>query len=132
MTTSIETSDIKQVGLSQQSAATLELLIEKNLIAQKLDGMRLAAAIAIDQGVNPFQNQESVDRTTSQAVSGLDEEGGMRLAVSEIYPHCSKIPARAIQDLIEQGLILIAHQYDIEKEEFSFLHFFGPRTKHEK
>jgi hypothetical protein len=114
---STEKDDLKQVGASQKSRDVLESLQEAGYISDFLDGYRLAIATAIGFGRKPRPDIDS-DRKTMFAVGNLDPDSALREAIKEIYPDFRDIPARAAEDLAEQGLEIAKDSFN--GEEFSF------------
>jgi hypothetical protein len=110
-------TDLVQVGVSQGSREVLESLQEAGYIADLMDGFRLAIATAIGFGREPRENVDS-DRKTTFAVGNLDPDSSLREAIKEIYPTFRAIPARAAEDLAEQGLEIAKESFN--GEEFSF------------
>lgn len=110
-------TDLVQVGVSQESREVLESLQSAGYIADLMDGFRLAIATAIGFGREPRENVDS-DRKTTFAVGNLDPDSALREAIKEIYPTFRAIPARAAEDLAEQGLEIAKESFN--GEEFSF------------
>jgi hypothetical protein len=110
-------SDLVQVGVSQESRNVLESLQEAGYIADLMDGFRLAIATAIGFGREPRERVDS-DRKTTFAVGNLDPDSALREAIKEIYPAFRATPARAAEDLAEQGLEIAKESFN--GEEFSF------------
>lgn len=110
-------TDLVQVGVSQGSREVLESLQAAGYIADLMDGFRLAIATAIGFGREPRENVDS-DRKTTFAVGNLDPDSSLREAIKEIYPTFRAIPARAAEDLAEQGLEIAKESFN--GEEFSF------------
>ncbi len=110
-------TDLVQVGVSQGSREILESLQAAGYIADLMDGFRLAIATAIGFGREPRENVDS-DRKTTFAVGNLDPDSALREAIKEIYPTFRAIPARAAEDLAEQGLEIAEESFN--GEEFSF------------
>lgn len=110
-------TDLVQVGVSQESREVLESLQAAGYIADLMDGFRLAIATAIGFGREPRENVDS-DRKTTFAVGNLDPDSALREAIKEIYPTFRAIPARAAEDLAEQGLEIAKESFN--GEEFSF------------
>lgn len=109
--------DLVQVGASQESREVLERLREAGYIADLMDGYRLAIATAIGFGREPRADVES-DRKTMFAVGNLDPDSALREAIKEIYPAFRATPARAAEDLAEQGMEIAKESFN--GEEFSF------------
>lgn len=110
-------TDLVQVGVSQGSREVLESLQAAGYIADLMDGFRLAIATAIGFGREPRESVDS-DRKTTFAVGNLDPDSSLREAIKEIYPTFRAIPARAAEDLAEQGLEIAKESFN--GEEFSF------------
>lgn len=110
-------TDLVQVGVSQESREVLESLQGAGYIADLMDGFRLAIATAIGFGREPRENVDS-DRKTTFAVGNLDPDSALREAIKEIYPTFRATPARAAEDLAEQGLEIAKESFN--GEEFSF------------
>ncbi|MGB7684383.1 MAG: hypothetical protein WBL45_01215 [Solirubrobacterales bacterium] len=110
-------TDLVQVGVSQESREVLENLQAAGYIADLMDGFRLAIATAIGFGREPRENVDS-DRKTTFAVGNLDPDSALREAIKEIYSTFRAIPARAAEDLAEQGLEIAKESFN--GEEFSF------------
>lgn len=110
-------ADLVQVGVSQGSREVLESLQAAGYIADLMDGFRLAIATAIGFGREPRENVDS-DRKTTFAVGNLDPDSSLREAIKEIYPTFRTIPARAAEDLAEQGLEIAKESFN--GEDFSF------------
>jgi hypothetical protein len=110
-------TDLVQVGVSQESREVLESLQSAGYIADLMDGFRLAIATAIGFGREPRENVDS-DRKTTFAVGNLDPDSALREAIKEIYPAFRATPARAAEDLAEQGLEIAKESFN--GEEFSF------------
>ncbi len=98
--------DLSQIGTSVRSREILDGLRADGHVADALDGYRLAIAVAIGFGRTPDVSSGE-KRSTSYAVGGLDSDGAIRKAISEIYPEVRDVPARAAEDLAEQGLAII-------------------------
>lgn|GEM_PF-3072043 len=109
--------DLVQIGASPASREILERLQELGNIADLMDGYLLAIAVAIGFGRKPDSKTDS-DRKTMFAVGNLDQDGALREAIKEIYPSSRDTPARAAEDLAEQGLMIIRDS--IQGDEFSF------------
>jgi len=99
--------DLVQVGASSASRDILTRLKEAGHIADFQDGYRLAIAVAIGFGREPKLAASDVERKTMFAVGNLDPDSALREAIKEIYPPARAIPARAAEDLAEQGLQII-------------------------
>lgn len=99
--------DLVQVGASPASRDALNLLKEGGHITDFQDGYRLAIAVAIGFGREPRLNSPDVERKTMFAVGNLDPDSALREAIKEIYPVARAIPARAAEDLAEQGLQIV-------------------------
>lgn len=99
--------DLVQVGASSTSRETLIRLKDGGHIADFQDGYRLAISIAIGFGREPRLTSPEVERKTMFAVGNLDPDSSLREAIREIYPAARAIPARAAEDLAEQGLQII-------------------------
>lgn len=110
-------TDLVQVGVSQESREVLESLQAAGYIADLMDGFRLAIATAIGFGREPRENVDT-DRKTTFAVGNLDPDSALREAIKEIYPTFRAIPARAAEDLAEQGLEIAKESFN--GEDFSF------------
>lgn len=109
--------DLVQVGASPASRAVLERLREQGHIEDMMDGYRLAIAVAIGFGREPRIGEKG-DRKTMFAVGNLDPDSALREAIREINPSHRAVPARAAEDLAEQGLEIINDSF--QGENFSF------------
>lgn len=109
--------DLVQIGANSDSREVLELLRDAGHLAEFMDGYRLAIAIAIGFGRDPRRGTGK-DRTTMFAVGNLDPDNALREAIKEIYPTARATPARAAEDLAEQGLEII--RQSLQGEEFAF------------
>jgi hypothetical protein len=109
--------DLLQVGASVASREVLEKLREAGCIADLMDGYRLAIAIAIGFGRTP-RLESGGDRKTMFAYGNLDPDSALREAIKEIYPSARETPARAAEDLAEQGLEIARDSFN--GEDFSF------------
>lgn len=118
--------DLVQVGASQGSREVLEKLRDAGYIADLMDGYRLAIATAIGFGREP-RAAVDVDRKTMFAVGNLDPDSALREAIKEIYPDFRSTPARAAEDLAEQGLEIARESFN--GEEFSFADIIERVTK---
>jgi hypothetical protein len=114
---SSEKGDLVQVGVSQESREVLERLQEAGYIADLMDGFRLAIATAIGFGREPRVRVDT-ERKTTFAVGNLDPDSALREAIKEIYPTFRSTPARAAEDLAEQGLEIAKESFN--GEDFSF------------
>jgi len=112
------TKDLVQVGASPASREVLERLQEQGHIEDMIDGYRLAIAVAIGFGREPRIGEKS-DRKTMFAVGNLDPDSALREAIKEIYSGHRAVPARAAEDLAEQGLEIINDSF--QGEVFSFI-----------
>lgn len=110
--------DLVQIGASTSSRAVLERLKELGHIAELMDGYRLAIAVAIGFGRLP-RSKVNVERKTMFAVGNLDPDGALKEAIREIYPAVRATPARAAEDLAEQGLEIIEQNFDGDSFSFS-------------
>lgn len=111
-------ADLVQIGASQTSRETLATLRDDGHIADLMDGYRLAVAVAIGFGRTPNLDS-SRDRRTMFAVGNLDPDNSLREAIREIFPSCRLTPARALEDLAEQGIEILNDQY-LTGTEFAF------------
>jgi hypothetical protein len=109
--------DLVQVGASSASREVLERLREQGHIADMMDGYRLAITVAIGFGRQPGGGEKG-ERKTMFAVGNLDPDSALREAIKEIYPTHRTTPARAAEDLAEQGLEIIGDSF--QGENFSF------------
>jgi hypothetical protein len=109
--------DLVQIGASKESREVLERLRDAGYIADLMDGYRLAIATAIGFGREPRTETDS-DRKTMFAVGNLDPDSALRESIKEICPSFRDTPARAAEDLAEQGLEIAKESFN--GEEFSF------------
>ena len=109
--------DLVQVGASPASREVLQRLREHGHIDDMMDGYRLAIAVAIGFGREPRAGEKG-ERKTMFAVGNLDPDSAIREAIKEINPDHRAVPARAAEDLAEQGLELISESF--QGENFSF------------
>jgi hypothetical protein len=112
-----ETSDIAQVGASDDTSATLKNLADLGHIGELSDGYRLGIAVAISFGRTPRASSRG-GRKTMLSASGLDPDGAIKAAIREIYPDASGWPYRAAEDLAEQGVEILKTY--LEGEDLSF------------
>lgn len=109
--------DLVQIGASNDSREILERLKSSGHLTDLMDGYRLAIAIAIGFGRDPRLGTTK-ERTTMFAVGNLDPDGALREAIKEIYPAARATPARAAEDLAEQGLEITKQSF--QGEDFTF------------
>jgi len=109
--------DLVQVGASSSSREVLQRLREHGHIDDMMDGYRLAIAVAIGFGREP-RSGEKGERKTMFAVGNLDPDSSIREAIKEINSDYRAVPARAAEDLAEQGLEIISDSF--QGENFSF------------
>jgi hypothetical protein len=112
--------DLVQVGASSASRDTLNRLKEAGHLGDLQDGYRLAIAVAIGFGREPRASSEA-ERKTMFAVGNLDPDSALREAIKEIYPPFRATPARAAEDLAEQGLQIIKDRMQGDEILFSEL-----------
>src|SRR5690606_17825475 len=115
-----EPKDLVQVGASSDAREVLAALQEHGHIEDLMDGYRLAIAVAIAFGREPNVTRGR-DRTTMFAVGNLDPDTSLREAIKEIYPYARATPARAAEDLAEQGLDILEESFDGESLSFTRL-----------
>jgi len=75
------TTDLINVGLSDQANDKLDYLREQGYFAEKIDGYRFAVSLAIAQGVIP---PEITKRVTFLNVGSLDPDQTLRQAVEAL------------------------------------------------
>jgi hypothetical protein len=89
------------VGLTEESRAILRRLQEEEIFADMLDGFRLSLALAVSREIAPREDLKS--STTAYNFGTLDPDGGIRSALSELYPDRENLAALA-QGLAEAGI----------------------------
>jgi hypothetical protein len=109
--------DLMQVGTSTRSRDTLNEMKAGGHISDALDGYRMAIALAVAMDREPHLDR-GTERKTSYAVGGLDPDNSLMKTIAEIYPQVRATPARAAEDLAEQGLEMIRDA--LEGTELSF------------
>ena len=100
--------DVSQIGISPAGQTQIEEMRKNGLIARDLDGYRLAVATAIAFNRVPFAKKAPPSRTTKYAINSVDPEQALRTIVVEVYPECRGVPYKAIEDLADQGLEILA------------------------
>ena len=100
--------DLVQIGASPATRDILDNLQETGHIDDLMDGYRLAVAVAIAFGRQPRTSAPATPRRIMFAVGNLDQDNSLRQTIAEIYPEVREIPSRAMEDLAEQGLDILA------------------------
>lgn len=104
--------DLKNV---RYSAATKNLLVDlqdTGQIGDRVDGFRLAVAVAIALGCTPRRDQPRQGWLNYAAQGTIDtEDNALRTVVQEVFPGFRDTPYRAIEDLAEQGAHILLEQY---------------------
>jgi hypothetical protein len=113
-------SDLTQVGASEETAATLNELLDLGHIGELSDGYRLGIVVALAFGRTP-STESRQGRKTTLAVSGLDPDGAIKAAIREIYPEEASVPYRAAEDLAEQGVEILKDSMEGDAISFSDL-----------
>lgn len=95
--------DVITVGLSDKADDKLTELYELGIFREKIDGYRLAIALAISQGVIPPEMEK---RKTLYNVGSLDPDKKLKLVVESLMPSEaeSSAPYRLIERLAEWGV----------------------------
>jgi len=101
--------DVKTVGASTTSSDQLESMVKNKLVADQVDGYRLAIAVAIALNKLPQLDRRTA-RTTKFAAGNLDPDQELKTVVAELYPDFRSTPYRALEDLAEQGLTELSNR----------------------
>jgi hypothetical protein len=113
--------DRKQIGLTDDGKATVELLTEKlGWFGEAQEAGRFAFGYAVREGIEPGQTAGSVD--TRWSPDGFDPTGEIRSLLRAMYPD-NTTPVRLTEYLIDEGLRRIAAGIDEGKD--SPLDFLG-------
>jgi hypothetical protein len=98
--------DKKTIGLTEQSKATLDLMVEEMGFKRDMDAAKFAFAFAVQNGSEPIP----VEGTgTIWNVGTLDEGGDLKTLIENLYPHVEQ-PYRALESLMNVGLGLLAEE----------------------
>lgn len=103
--------DKAQLGLSAEASADLDRIHDDLKLPDRIDGYRLAVAVALAKGLAPAP--EKVSRTTAYNASGtLDTDGSMRAAVVVLRQDHAGRPYALVERLAEAGLRDLAAHLD--------------------
>jgi hypothetical protein len=104
--------DLQQLRYSPDTRRFLTDLQETKQINERVDGFRLAVAVAVALGCHPRRDQSRQDWSNYAAVNTIDTaDGALRTVVTEVFPDFRQVPYRAIEDLAEQGAQILLQQY---------------------
>jgi hypothetical protein len=98
--------DLRQIGVSKSGQKVLDAMDAGGLVSEQMDAYRLAIATAIAFGRSPRGAEGTWKNKYS--VGGVDPQQDLRVIVAQIYPEYASTPYRAIQDLADQGLDILA------------------------
>ena len=113
--------DRKQIGLTDDGKATIDLLTEKlGWFGEAQEAGRFAFSYAVRENINAGQTAGSVD--TRWSPDGFDPTGEIRSLLRVMYPE-NTTRIRLTEYLIDEGLRRIAKKIDEGKD--SPLDFLG-------
>lgn len=115
-------ADLQQIGWTAETRRVLNELKDAGHIAELVDGYRLGVAVACAFGCQPRLEGRGERRTTAYATATVDTPDlSLRTAIGEIFPEARATPYRAIEDLAEQGVEILARQMDGDDLSFTQL-----------
>ena len=98
--------DKKTIGLTEQSKATLDLLVDEMGFKRDMDAAKFAFAFAVKKGSEPVPIEGT---GTIWNVGTLDEGGDLKTLIENLYPQVEQ-PYRALESLMNIGLGLLAEE----------------------
>src|SRR5688500_8132982 len=95
--------DVTTVGLSESAHATLQAMKDVRMFAEMRDGYRLAIAVAIAKNLVADPPPK---KTTFLNVGSLDQDGSLRMVLTELFPDEAR-PYALAERLAEAGMGVI-------------------------
>lgn len=106
-------SDLKNIGLTGESTTAARALLSSLSIADLKDVARLGFAYAVSKGERPVRDSGGADWSFTAGanfnVATIDDaQGNLRELVTILYPGVANEPYRAIETLMNIGIVRLA------------------------